>query len=303
MSERGGDRRLGRDSRKQRWPRWGVPLLLGAVVFVVAVGRIRASMDRLPYPVCVMISEYPNLLVRGVEDAAIVYEWLEVDGSTRLLAVFTRRTDSLIGPVAPLGLGGADLAYTYGAVVCSAVEPKTQAYIRGQMTPLMVHEAAEKYVTTDQSLQNLESLRYRLLPEENYMMKRGSAKAGGSPAPVVVGKKDDGTEVFRWDWDGRRYRRKVGDSTVGVSALVILHALDVDTGPDAFPDGAFRADGERAFIYAGGRGTQASWIRRLFPGPIVLQMGDIVGAPLPRGPVWFHILARDAGYRVAAVPE
>ncbi|MGE5483480.1 MAG: DUF3048 domain-containing protein [Ignavibacteriales bacterium] len=291
-----------RTLRTSKAARWRFLLLLTIIIAcVVAAVAVKTATGRLPYPVCVMISEYPDRPVKGVQDAAIVYEWVEWDGSTSLLAVFTRKPGSQVGPIAPLSLGAAHLAYTYGNVACSMTLPEAEQFIRSYVYPLTrIPARPAQYTTLDEIVASLERQRYRLLPEENYMMNRGKTEVKGGPASLIAGVGNDGAEVFRWSWDGRCYRRTVGDGHVRVSALVVLYAQGGPNDSGAFPDGVFAGDRGPALVYVGGRETRAYWTRYPAPTPIALEDGEHGTLSLPRGPVWFHIVTSKAGYLVTA---
>ncbi|MGE5542526.1 MAG: hypothetical protein ACM3WT_05780 [Bacillota bacterium] len=284
--------------------RWRFLLLIPVLVAcVVAAVALRAASVHLPYPVCVMISEYPDRPIKGVRGAAIAYEWVEWDGSKSVLAVFTRKPGSEVGPVAPLSIGAAHLAYTYGNVACGMTLPEAEQLIRSYACPLMrARLESGQYATLDEIAASFERQRYRLLPEEGYMMNRGKTRVEGGLASLVSGVGDDGAEVFRWSWDGRYYRRAIGEEEVRVSAVVVLYAQGGPNDSGAFPDGVFAGNRGPAVVYAGGRETKAYWTRYPLPVPITLE--DEHGTlPLPGGPVWFHIVTSNAGYSVTTGGE
>lgn len=285
----------------------GKAALLGLLLVLVAAAGVvayRAWAAPLPYPICVMMAEYPGDREErpmGLDRADIVFEWVDESGAGRFLAVFTRDPGSPVGPVSPLSLGGLDLARPYGCVVCSGLGPDARAYLSSYRGDLLVQETGERYVRLREVARQLDRRGQDVSPATGWQLRRGSCR-GGAPAPEVVGGKADGTEVFRWRWDGRHYEREVGSETVRAQAVVILFA-DEGSGPlDSrdFPHGVLAGEGGRALLHAGGREIPIAWTRR-FGEPLALEEGPgrPSPVPLPPGHTWVHVVPAKADYTVA----
>lgn len=285
----------------------GAAWLAVAVVLVTAGAAVayRAWAARLPYPICVMMAEHPvgeGRRARGVDKADIVFEWLDESGARQFLAVFTRDPGSPVGPLSPLSLGGLDLARPYGRVVCSGLGPDAGTYLRRYGGGPLVQESGQGYVNLREAARELRGPGQGVSPAPGWQLRRGTYTASGVPAPEVVAGRADGAEVFRWEWDGRWYRREVGGETVRTRAVVILFA-DETSGPlDSrdFPHGVLAGDGGRALLHAGGHEIAAAWTRR-FGEVLVLEEGPgrPSPVPLPPGHTWVHVVAAGADYTVA----
>ncbi|MDI6894182.1 MAG: hypothetical protein QME70_06190 [Bacillota bacterium] len=244
----------------------------------------------------------PENRLRGLGEADIVFEWLDEEGAPRFLAVFTRDPGFPVGPVSPLSRGGMDLARPYGRVVCAGLGPDAQEYARRYGgPPVLVQSTAARYVSVKEAVRQPAGSGQGGSPAQGWQLLRGR-HGGGAPAPEVVAGRADGTEVFRWHWDGRHYRREVGGATARVQALAVLFAEEgsgpLDSG--AFPHGVFAGEGGRALLHVGGREIPVAWARR-FGEPLVLEEGPgrPSPVPLPPGRIWVHIVGPQADYTVA----
>ncbi|NPV71709.1 MAG: hypothetical protein HPY55_13875 [Firmicutes bacterium] len=279
-------------------------LLLVSLTAIVCLGIVLPAAileDRLPYPVAVVVSEYPKKPIKGIEDAEVVYEWIEWDGSTSLLVVFTRRPRSDVGPLGPMWVGTAHLAYSCGNVVCGTTLPEADELSRSQEYPLSTISGVNgDYIAPGRLVARMKEQRYRVVPEEGHLVHRGMLKVEGNHAPAVVGRRNDGAEVFRWTWDGRCYQREVGDARVRVSSLVVLHTGGGHDECGSFPDGFFVMDGGRAVVFARGQRVEASWSRLSPTAPVRLEKDGLGQISLPQGRLWFHIVTSDSACEVVA---
>ncbi|MDI6894524.1 MAG: hypothetical protein QME70_07945 [Bacillota bacterium] len=245
-----------------------------------------------------------------MNQAEIVFEWLDRSGGSQFLAVFTRQPRSTVGPISPLSLGGLDLARTYGRVICSSLRPDAGEFLNSHRLPgPAVYRPTDKYVSLGEVLSQMKRERWQVSPAEGWRLYRRDSSSGGpaapygrngSPAPEVVARKLDGTEVFSWRWNGSYYQRRIHGERVGVQAVAVLFA-DEESGPfdsGNFPEGVFAGDLSRALLYVDGREIPVTWSRK-FSQPLSLEEASRpVAVPLPPGRVWFHIVRPYADYTV-----
>lgn len=280
-----------------------VAILLSLLALSIVLYALHLHASDLPHPVCVMISQsadHPESRAKGLAEAEIVFEWTDLFGALQFLAVFTHAPQREVGPIAPLSLGGMDLAIPYGRVVCGILRPDAQEYLESHNPPIMVYNPGKKYISVRQATAEMGRFRQQVLPAEGWqMMQRRGVRPGGLPATRVAARKDDDTELWHWRWEKGYYQRKLGDTTLRVRALVVLFA-DARSGPldsRAFPNGVFAGDGGKAVVFADGRQSPAIWVRR-FHEPLCLGTDESGNPLLLSGPVWFHIVGAKAGYIV-----
>lgn len=266
-------------------------LALAVLLLVLAGLAARYLFDRRPVPpVCVVISPTEGP-VKGLESAEYVYEWRLPEGGSQMLAVFTS-SDWEAGPVGTLSLGAADIADTYGRIVCRDVRPEAEEYFARygyHVPPIIIYRSQEAYVRGKDVLSWFNSKGDYVPGEWDYSMPRGRL-IGGSRCSTIKGTRNDGSIAFEWRWNGKQYEKVVGTMPVTASAVVVLFTYEQF---GLFPDGRFLSDVNPAIACAEGRAAQVTWWSMRNSG-VVLECPGVSGEErlvhLPKGRIWFEIV-------------
>jgi hypothetical protein len=284
-------------------------MLVLIAVTVMASGIVGYRLHKkLPYPVCVLVDGRSDASINGLDDAAIVYEWIKWTKRPRIMAVFINRTQAKIGPLGPVQLGSAYLAKPYGYLAFgdSMLPPEYSEWftnITGSPVLLipMSLRGSQLYITLSDVLSEIERGRVRIIPEEGCLLARGSIDigSGGRQCQTIIGRHEDGSEIFRWAWDGKSYRRDLDGESIRVKALVVIHTSSDLCDYGHFPEGLLsEKEGGQATVYVAGQRTNAKWVS--FVEPLYLLNEDEPPSllTLPPGQIWFHIVTNDAQYSI-----
>jgi Protein of unknown function (DUF3048) N-terminal domain/Protein of unknown function (DUF3048) C-terminal domain len=258
----------------------------------------------------------------GLQQAAVVYEYLTEGGITRFSALYTTPPSTRVGPVRSARLVTIHLAEIYGAVVVysgasTAVQQALdQSHVphvdensaHGDLFRVGGRAAPHNLASDGDHLRDLlqrYGARVSLPPTLWARSNTAPATGGRDMARFSVPLSDSERPVFSWDAGARAWKRSEPDTgpfvdadshaPVTAATVIVQQVSRVDSGEVEDVNGAHGLDhvisgSGAAQVFTGGREYDATWTQaRTGPPSFTLTGGG--AAPIAPGLVWICLVA------------